>query len=89
MTGIDGPVCPRCGMGFDTNGDGNCVVCWSLPDAQARLIGSMAERISALQKLLKAASHALRSYQYGNSATELAEEMANTVDAALAPQVKP
>jgi hypothetical protein len=33
---------------------------------------------------LAAASHALRSYQYGNSATDLAEQAANACDIALA-----
>jgi hypothetical protein len=34
-------------------------------------------------QLLLAASHALRSYQYGNGATELAKEVADEVDAFL------
>ena len=34
------------------------------------------------KRLLLAASHALRSYQYGNSATELAESMADKIDQA-------
>ena len=37
-----------------------------------------------LLKLLKAASYALRSYQYGNAAPDLAEEIANEADAVIA-----
>lgn len=36
------------------------------------------------QTLLEAASHALRSYQYGNGALYLAKNMADKIDAALA-----
>jgi hypothetical protein len=28
--------CPRCGLGFDTNGDGDCVVCARLTDDQVK-----------------------------------------------------
>jgi hypothetical protein len=44
------------------------------------------------RKLLEAASHALRSYQYGNASEELAEEMADCIDEALKeelPVIKP
>lgn len=37
-----------------------------------------------LVELLQAASHALRSYQYGNSAAYTAESMADAIDVALA-----
>jgi predicted xylose isomerase-like sugar epimerase len=37
----------------------------------------------ALLSVIETASHALRSYQYGNSATDLAEEIANVCDAAV------
>ena len=36
-----------------------------------------------LIKTATAALHALRSYQYGNSSTELAEEIANALETAL------
>jgi hypothetical protein len=42
------------------------------------------ERRYQFVKLLRAASHALRSYQFGNSATELAEEFADAIDIAVA-----
>ncbi len=35
-------------------------------------------------RLLEAASHALRSFQYGNAATELAKDMANSIDKFIA-----
>jgi hypothetical protein len=35
-------------------------------------------------KLLRASSSALRSYQYGNSSSELAEEIADAIDIAVA-----
>ena len=37
----------------------------------------------ALLKTLRAASHALRSYQYGNAATDLARSTADACDAAI------
>lgn len=49
-------------------------------EATARLFVASA----AMREALTAASHALRSYQYGNSATDLAQEIADSCDAALA-----
>lgn len=46
-------------------------------------IASWAADSGALVKALKAASHALRSYQYGNSATDLARSTADLCDEAL------
>jgi hypothetical protein len=43
-----------------------------------------ASRLIKLARLLTGASHALRSYQYGNSATDLAKGVADAIDAALA-----
>lgn len=43
----------------------------------------MADEIERLRKALTAASHALRSYQYGNGATDLAQDVADKCDAAL------
>ncbi|MGH8026168.1 MAG: hypothetical protein ACREO0_05500 [Pseudoxanthomonas sp.] len=40
--------------------------------------------VEQMAKALQAASHVLRSYQYGNSATELAGSTADNVDAVLA-----
>ncbi|MFG1481043.1 hypothetical protein V5F53_20685 [Xanthobacter sp. V4C-4] len=39
---------------------------------------------TALEKATRGAGHALRSYQYGNASTELAEAIANECEAALA-----
>jgi hypothetical protein len=41
-----------------------------------------------LLKTLIAASHALRSYQYGNASTELAQEIADAADIAIAAATK-
>lgn len=41
------------------------------------------KKIAALIKALGAASNALRSYQYGNSATDLAQSTADFCDAAI------
>lgn len=41
----------------------------------------MSERNPA--KLLRAAAHALRSYQYGNASPDLAQEVADAIDEAL------
>jgi hypothetical protein len=46
-------------------------------------LAALRTECDALRKTLRAAKDALRSYQYGNSATELAEEVANHCDAAL------
>jgi len=48
-------------------------------EANARLIAAAPE----MHKFLTAASHALRSYQYGNSATEPAKDLADLIDAVL------
>ncbi len=48
--------------------------------ANARLIAAAPE----LYEALAACEHALRSYQYGNGAPDLAEEVANKASAALA-----
>ncbi len=48
--------------------------------ANAHLIAAAPE----LARALEAAAHALRSYQYGNSSTELAMSVADFADAALA-----
>ena len=42
-----------------------------------------------LINLLAAASHALRSYQYGNVATDLAKELADSIDKEIADGTKP
>jgi hypothetical protein len=44
--------------------------------------------MAAIIKSLRAASHASRSYQYGNASPDLAEEIANDADATIA-KVKP
>ena len=49
-------------------------------EANARLIASAPELLEAL----KAAFHALKSYEYGNTATDLAEEAAKMVAGAIA-----
>ena len=63
------------------------------PQKQKKLAQSICGAVNAYDKLkrdnetllktLKACSHALRSYQYGNSSEELAEEMADAADAAI------
>lgn len=44
----------------------------------------MTPELERFVKVLKAAADALRSYQHGNAATELAREVADACDAALA-----
>lgn len=41
------------------------------------------EKQKELLKLLRAAYNALRSYQYGNKSTELAEEVADEIEEAI------
>jgi len=43
-------------------------------------LGIVDKELIEARRLLAAASHALRSYQYGNSATELAAEIADAID---------
>lgn len=43
--------CSRCGVGFDTDGDGHCVVCYTLPDAHAGLIRSLKAAFTAQGKI--------------------------------------
>jgi hypothetical protein len=43
------------------------------------LLKRLSERDEA-RRLLEAASHSLRSYQYGNAATEPAQDMADSID---------
>ena len=52
-------------------------------DAMAEKYLILDGEVKALRKVLGDASHALRSYQYGNSSEELAKEMADSCDAAL------
>jgi len=47
------------------------------------LAASPADQVEDAHKLLTAASHALRSYQYGNAAPDLAESIADRIDAAM------
>jgi hypothetical protein len=42
--------------------------------------GQMTEVAAEAYRLLKAASHALRSYEHGNSATDSAKDMADAID---------
>jgi hypothetical protein len=49
-------------------------------DANARLIAAAPDLLAAVV----AASHALKSYAYGNSATDLAESIAKSCDEAIA-----
>ena len=48
-----------------------------------REVAACQRRCAELETLLNAASHALRSYQYGNGSGELAESIADKIDAAL------
>ena len=73
----------------------NCVYCGhrygrqkTTPVAMAEVLKRHIARcpehpLSKAIATLKAASHSLRSYQYGNSAPDLAEEMADTIDAVV------
>lgn len=68
--------------------DGVKDICFPLrveAEDDARLIAAAPELLEALQ----AASHALKSYQYGNASTELAQTVAEAADAAIAKATKP
>lgn len=57
-----------------------CLRCESCEWELKELVGTMAES----HRLLIAASHALRSYQYGNAATDSAKDMAESIDRFIA-----
>jgi hypothetical protein len=42
-------------------------------------------RIEELERVARAASHALKSYQYGNASPELAKQTADAIDGVLSP----
>ncbi|WP_340519816.1 hypothetical protein [Cupriavidus necator] len=69
----------RGGMTEYTRGFGDCLAALK----RALLAASPADQLEDARKLLTAASHALRSYQYGNAATDLAESIADRIDAAM------
>lgn len=74
-----GPLMP---MRFQTNTDAS--------DSVYEYMGDLGEIIARntraveMEKALRAASHALRSYQYGNDAPGLAEDVAANIDAIIA-----
>ena len=73
--------CVYCGHRYGRDGE----VPVSMADVLKRHIAQCPQHpMSKLVATLKAASHALRSYQYGNSASDLAEEMADKIDAVIA-----
>ena len=51
--------------------------------ANAAYIVRACNNFEEILKMLKAVTSALRSYQYGNSSEELAEEIADAADAAI------
>lgn len=51
-----------------------------LADDSAERIAQQDATLRDMRLLLNAASHCLRSYQYGNASTELAEGMADRID---------
>jgi histidinol-phosphate/aromatic aminotransferase/cobyric acid decarboxylase-like protein len=72
--------CVYCGHRYGRDGE----VPVSMAGVLKRHIAHCPEHpMSKLVATLKAASHALRSYQYGNSATDLAQEMADSIDAVI------
>lgn len=52
--------------------------------ATSDLLAYKDETIAGLEKALNAAVHALRSYEYDNASTELAQSIANLGETALA-----
>jgi hypothetical protein len=57
-----------------------CIRCESC-DWEVRQI---VERMDESHRLLEAASHALKSYAFGNTATDLAKDMAESIDRFIA-----
>ena len=55
-----------------------------LHEERIRQVDALYAQNKALIRMLQAASDALKSYAYGNSATDLAEEIAKACDEALA-----
>ncbi len=59
-----------------------------MAEMMAAEIGRLRAINADLIAALAAATHALRSYQYGNSATDLAEEVADNAETAIAKATK-
>jgi hypothetical protein len=59
---------------------------WSRAKFPAVAVGryrDAADQIERLEKILRASMHALRSYEYGNAATEVAKEVADAAELVL------
>jgi hypothetical protein len=77
--------CVYCGHRYGREGE----VPVAMAEVLTRHVANCPEHpMSKLVKLLEAAAHGFRSYQYGNAAPALAEEIADAIDVALA-KVKP
>lgn len=57
----------------------NCGRCSRCRDERAEIMAKTGES----KRLLEAAYHALRSFQFGNAATDLAKDMADSIDTFL------
>ena len=84
----DGPHCDLCQERVQEDGsdwrwvdEGWSLACLSCLEKIAA--ARVAEERERLRPVLTSAIHALRSYQYGNSAGDLAEEVADAIAAAL------
>ncbi|WP_234053648.1 MULTISPECIES: hypothetical protein [unclassified Xanthobacter] len=56
----------------------------NLDPEYSAFMSALAAKLEQLEKATRGAGHALRSYQYGNASTELAEACATECEAALA-----
>ena len=75
----------RCRIPADPENDDDLIASRFVVEAQER-IAQQDGALRDLRLLLSAASHCLRSYQYGNASTELAEGMADRIDQQLQPK---
>lgn len=64
--------------------NGNTVVATRIPGPEAPANAHLIAAAPDMHKALVAAGHALRSYQFGNAATDLAREIADACEAAVA-----
>lgn len=50
MSGEPSQRCPRCGIGVDNDGDGNCAVCAKIPDTNRELAQNIETRLQRMQE---------------------------------------
>jgi hypothetical protein len=53
MSSNNEKTCARCGVGIDSDGDGNCFFCYALPDYAVLFLKKLSSRMQNAEALLK------------------------------------